>query len=112
MGTALSHPRNRLSHSVPVLSRLWHLPCHQPCQPPPAPRTAPRSLPELLEPPAAQETFCCLQDGAKSPLRLKIPSDWPRFGAHPRQTEQNPGQAPAAGAASPDPPGAAAPGER
>lgn len=55
--------------------------------------------PSRWSPPAARQTFCCLQDGAKSPFRLKIPCDWTRLGGHPRQTERNPGQAPAARAA-------------
>lgn len=50
-------------------------------------------------PPASQETFCYLQNEAKSPFRLKIPSDWTPFGGRPRQTQQCPGQPLAAQAA-------------
>lgn len=48
--------------------------------------------PNCWSPPALRETFCYLQDEAKSPFRLKIPSDWTPFGGRPRQTEHNPGQ--------------------
>lgn len=48
--------------------------------------------PSCWSPPAPQETFCYLQDEAKSPVRLKIPSDWTVFGGHPRQVERDPCQ--------------------
>lgn len=55
--------------------------------------------PHCWSPLASQETFCYLQDEAKSLVRLKIPSDRTPFGGCPRQTEHNLDQSPAAQAA-------------
>lgn len=93
-----------LSQSVPILLPA-PAPARSPAQPPAlltpsSPKdTHHNPCPSCWSPPAARETFCYLQDRAKSPFRLKIPCDWTRFGGHPRQTERNPGQAPAARAA-------------
>lgn len=93
-----------LSQSVPILLPA-PAPARSPARPPAlltpsSPKdTHHNPCPSCWSPPAARETFCYLQDRAKSPFRLKIPCDWTRFGGHPRQTERNPGQAPAARAA-------------
>lgn len=90
MGAGLSHTEEFGYPSLsPSLSQLQHLPCRHP----PAQRTQHNPCPSRSSPPAARETFCYLQDGAKSPLRLKIPCDWTRFGGHPRHRERNPSQA-------------------
>lgn len=64
-------------------------PARSPARPPSLLKDAQRHCcPNCWSPLAARQTFCYLHGEAKSPFRLKIPSDWTPFGGRPGQTAQ------------------------
>lgn len=85
----LTGPGAARSPARPAASRTPSIVKDTPCD----------GCPHCWSPLASQETFCYLQDEAKSLVRLKIPSDRTPFGGCPRQTEHNLHQPPVAQAA-------------